>query len=395
MSRIASFLVGVESGAGLMYLLDPFSGRRRRGELRDKAVHFGKEARLGTGKAMRDLRHRSQGMLAEVRSNIQGGPASDEVVRERVRSAIGRCCSHPHAIEVMVDQGRVTLTGPVLAPELDDIIAAASRVRGVSAVHSRLEVHPQANDVPALQGGGRTPSGFARMSWTPSTRLLATAFGGAMALNGLVRRGILGSALAGSGAVILARAVSNMPLSDMVGLRTGGRRLIDFQKSLDIHAPVEDVFGAFEHFENFPQFMEHVKQVTPERDGLSRWIVAGPAGLSMEWLSELVACDRNERIAWRSTPGSTVGNTGEIRFERIPSGTRIHVRLSYYPPGGALGHLVARLFATDPKRSLDEDLLRLKSLLEEGKTRVRGHRVHMPPASAGRREEGAGEPLIH
>jgi hypothetical protein len=44
--------------------------------------------------------------------------------------------------------------------------------------------------------------------------------------------------------------------------------------------------------------------------------------------------------------------------------------MSYNPVAGALGHAIATLFRVDPKRTLDEDLVRLKSLLEEGKTRA-------------------------
>ena len=40
-----------------------------------------------------------------------------------------------------------------------------------------------------------------------------------------------------------------------------------------------------------------------------------------------------------------------------------------FPPAGALGHTVASLFGVDPKRAMDEDMVRLKYLLEEGKRR--------------------------
>jgi hypothetical protein len=48
------------------------------------------------------------------------------------------------------------------------------------------------------------------------------------------------------------------------------------------------------------------------------------------------------------------------------------IRMTYKPPAGALGHAVASLLGSDPKRAMDEDLLRFKSLLEEGKASARG-----------------------
>ena len=43
------------------------------------------------------------------------------------------------------------------------------------------------------------------------------------------------------------------------------------------------------------------------------------------------------------------------------------MRLSYNPPAGAVGHAIAKAFGADPKSEMDEDLLRMKSLLETGK----------------------------
>ena len=52
--------------------------------------------------------------------------------------------------------------------------------------------------------------------------------------------------------------------------------------------------------------------------------------------------------------------------------TRVDIHLAYNPPGGALGHFAAVLFGADAKSAMDEDLVRLKSLIEEGKTSAPG-----------------------
>jgi uncharacterized membrane protein len=65
-----------------------------------------------------------------------------------------------------------------------------------------------------------------------------------------------------------------------------------------------------------------------------------------------------------------------VRFEALDDNTtRLQVRIAYHPPAGALGHAIARLFGRDPKHQLDDDLLRFKSLLENGKARGRGRQV--------------------
>jgi uncharacterized membrane protein len=61
-----------------------------------------------------------------------------------------------------------------------------------------------------------------------------------------------------------------------------------------------------------------------------------------------------------------VENTGRVRFEEDGDGTRVHVLIKYDPPGGVIGHAVAKVFGTDPKSEMDDDLAKLKSLVETG-----------------------------
>src|SRR5439155_11909181 len=91
---------GAGFGAALMYLLDPNRGRRRRAYLRDQAIHAGHKIATAADKGARDLRNRAVGAVAAAGSRFRADDASDEVLVERVRSAIGRVVSHPHAIRV-------------------------------------------------------------------------------------------------------------------------------------------------------------------------------------------------------------------------------------------------------------------------------------------------------
>jgi uncharacterized membrane protein len=102
-------------------------------------------------------------------------------------------------------------------------------------------------------------------------------------------------------------------------------------------------------------------------DGRSHWVVAGPAGVSFEWDAVTTRLEPNRLLAWRTVSDTAVRREGSIQFEPHNGGTRLEIRLSYSPPGGTLGHMVARFLGSDPKTELDEDLLRLKSFLEGGK----------------------------
>jgi osmotically-inducible protein OsmY len=76
----------------------------------------------------------------------------DSIVAERVRSRIGHVVSHPGSIEIAAQDGRVTLAGPALRRELDPLIREVERVRGVTGVENKLELHEEPGSVPGLQG---------------------------------------------------------------------------------------------------------------------------------------------------------------------------------------------------------------------------------------------------
>src|SRR5262245_14172781 len=98
-------------GAATAFVLDPISGKRRRHHLADAAVHFGHVARRWASATACDLRNRTKGLMASLSSTFNDELADDAVLEERVRAALGRVVSHPHAIKVTARNGRVVLDG--------------------------------------------------------------------------------------------------------------------------------------------------------------------------------------------------------------------------------------------------------------------------------------------
>jgi uncharacterized membrane protein len=106
------------------------------------------------------------------------------------------------------------------------------------------------------------------------------------------------------------------------------------------------------------------------RSGESRshWRVAGPAGTTVEWNAVITKSLPNDVLAWKSEPDSIVQHAGIVHFtDNGDATTTVNIQMSYNPPGGVLGHAVATVFGADPKSQLDEDLMRMKSLIETGK----------------------------
>jgi uncharacterized membrane protein len=362
-------LTGAALGAAVMYIFDPDKGRRRRALLRDQLVSGANHLDDALEVIARDLVHRAQGVLANARSAVAREQVSDEVLVERVRSKLGRIVSHPGAIDVMVNQGQVSLRGPVLKDEHRDLIEGVRAVRGVIDIEDQLEVHKTAEGIPALQGGRRRAGDrfeLLQENWAPAARALVGTAGGALILHALRTRNPLGLLMAGAGSALLLRSAVNQPMRRVIGVGAG-RRAIDVQKTINVHAPVEQVFDTLAHYENFPRFMSKVREVKVREDGSSHWKVAGPAGQAVEWDAVTTQLVPNEVMAWKTKPGSAVEHAGSIRFEPVDGGTRVEVRMSYKPPGGALGHAVMTFFGADPKSELDADLLRMKTFLETGK----------------------------
>lgn len=149
-----SFFAGLGLGAIGAMLFDPRRGAARRAYVRDRSLATLRRAAHQAQRRGYDLAQRTKGLLYEAKGRWTEGEVSDEVLAERVRSQIGRPVSHPRALEVTVQNGSVTLAGPILAHEVDDLIERVSRVRGVRSIHSDLELHEDSAHVPALQGDG-------------------------------------------------------------------------------------------------------------------------------------------------------------------------------------------------------------------------------------------------
>ena len=176
------FLLGMGVGSGVTYFFDPRQGARRRALARDKAAHLAGAVKVQVDAGARDLSHRMHGLVSAVYGAVHTLAAreiaSDDVLQARVRSALGRVCSHPHAIHVAVDRGVIGLTGLVLSEERVSIVRHVARVPGVAIVKDLLEAHARSEGIPVLQGAPRPtkPAVMRRLS-SPAGRLVLSSAG--------------------------------------------------------------------------------------------------------------------------------------------------------------------------------------------------------------------------
>ena len=103
------------------------------------------------------------------------------------------------------------------------------------------------------------------------------------------------------------------------------------EKSIELNVPVRTAYNQWTQFEEFPKFMEGVREVTQIDDKRLQW-KANIAGKDEEWNSEITEQIPDERIAWTSRGGAM--NSGVVTFHRLSNGTsKLMLQLEYNPQG--------------------------------------------------------------
>jgi uncharacterized membrane protein len=243
-------------------------------------------------------------------------------------------------------------------------------------------------------------------------RWLSNFAGGGLAVFGLKRGGWKGYTLAALGGGLIYRGLKgHCQLYQALGINTAngkGRAAsvkhgegIRIEKSVTINQSPEELYRFWRNFENLPRFMDHLESVTVLDQQLSHWVVKAPAGMNVEWDAQIINEKENEMIAWRSLEGATIPNAGSVHFKAAPEGrgTILKVEINYDAPGGALTAAIARLFGEEPGQQVQEDLRRLKQILETGEATVAeaqpSARLAPPQETEAREERPADRILAH
>lgn len=103
------------------------------------------------------------------------------------------------------------------------------------------------------------------------------------------------------------------------------------EKSIDIEVPVRTAYNQWTQFEEFPRFMEGVREVRQLDDRRLLWR-AEVGGRDKNWTAEIVEQVPDQRIAWRSMAGAE--NARVVTFHRLSdTRTRVMLQLDYQPEG--------------------------------------------------------------
>ncbi|MFF3244665.1 SRPBCC family protein [Streptomyces sp. NPDC002870] len=106
------------------------------------------------------------------------------------------------------------------------------------------------------------------------------------------------------------------------------------KESVEVEVPVSTAYNQWTQFEEFPNFMEGVEEVTQLDDVHNHWTTR-IGGVRREFDTEIVDQLPDERIAWRTISGDTK-QMGMVRFQRLDdTHTRVELVMDVEPSGVA------------------------------------------------------------
>lgn len=204
-------------------------------------------------------------------------------------------------------------------------------------------------------------------------RIVSAVAGGALLAYGISRRDTVGILLSLVGGGLAFRGTTgHCEVYHQLGVDTAHPQAkssdrIHVQKSVTINKSPAELYQFWRNFENLPQFMNHLETVITTGEKTSHWEAKAPLGTLVEWDAEITSDVENEKIGWKSAEIAQVPNSGVVEFRETKNrGTEVRVTMTYQPPAGKLGALVAKLFGEEPGQQIEDDLRRFKRLMEAG-----------------------------
>ncbi|MFD6348095.1 SRPBCC family protein [Streptomyces roseolus] len=158
--------------------------------------------------------------------------------------------------------------------------------------------------------------------------------------------------------------------------------------TIEVEAPLRQVYDQWTQFEEFPRFMDGVEEVRQLDDRLCHWRTK-VAGATREFDTEIVDQLPDERIAWR-TVGGDVRQKGVVTFERVDDEhTLVHLKMEVEPSGmtDRIGQAMGFV-----EQRIEGDLHRFKDFIEDRRHATGGWRGRLRPSDSAGGEPGGDLP---
>ena len=134
---------------------------------------------------------------------------------------------------------------------------------------------------------------------------------------------------------------------------------LNFALSIEVNVPVRTAYNQWTQFEEFPKFMDGVREVRQIDNTHLHW-EAQIAGKAKRWDAVITEQRPDERVAWKSIDGAR--NAGVVTFHRLSDQkSKIMLQMDYEPEGAleTIGDTVGAV-----SLRVAGDLERFKSFIE-------------------------------
>jgi len=159
---------------------------------------------------------------------------------------------------------------------------------------------------------------------------------------------------------LMGKAASKLMGGGGGGSQKGGKtRRLPIQRWTDVAVPVNQAYEAWTKWEEWPNFMHRVLEVSEEDDNKIHvsekiWF------WTREWDGEITEQRKNDRIAWKTESG--MQHSGVVSFHKIDDNlTRVMVDMDFLPTGVVEKMASGMRFV---KRAVQADLARFKAYVE-------------------------------
>ena len=145
--------------------------------------------------------------------------------------------------------------------------------------------------------------------------------------------------------------------------------MITIDKSIDIHAPIGQVYQFWQNFENFAEFIGSVESIKRTGENKSHWVVRGPLRTKVEFDAVTTENVENSLIKWNSIHDSDeveqVKSEGSLTFKEAGGATTVHLTFSYSLPNAIANKVAETMNALGfPQNDFDKGLETIKTKIE-------------------------------
>lgn len=170
------------------------------------------------------------------------------------------------------------------------------------------------------------------------------------------------------GAYLTYRGITgNCLVYERLGINATKPHAVNVRGEFIIDKPANEVYAYWRNLSNLPLGIQHLMEVKMIDEHQSSWKSAVLSHiLPLKWNAEIVKDEPGRLIGWRGSNGSIFHHVGKVEFEPTTDGlgTVLKIVLSYHPPIGGVGIILAKYINPLLEQLLKKEIINFKHTIE-------------------------------